>query len=120
MAGADGKYQYMVLVILLKLFSAASPGYFTTTFTNGIKIEATSTRRSGLIRFTYPSSSDSTNYVVIDLTNDLQRSFEGGALSLDSSSGRATLQGAFLQVRIIIAWRSFYVCTELSFLELRD
>lgn len=33
---------------------AASPGYFTTTFVNGIKLETTSTRRAGLIKFTYP------------------------------------------------------------------
>ena len=37
--------------------------------------------------------------MVVDLTNDLQRSFEGGYLNLDSSSGRITLEGTFLQVR---------------------
>ncbi|KAJ7601123.1 glycosyl hydrolase family 92-domain-containing protein [Mycena floridula] len=74
---------------------AASPGYFTTQFVNGIKIETTSTRRAGLIRFTYPSSSTA-NHVVVDLTNDLQRSFEGGNISI-ASSGRVQLDGIFLQ-----------------------
>ena len=37
--------------------------------------------------------------MVVDLTNDLQRSFEGGNLNLDSSSGRITLEVTFLQVR---------------------
>ena len=76
---------------------AASPGYFTTTFVNDIKLETTSTRRAGLIRFTYPPSAGS-GFVVVDLTHDLQRSFEGGSLSLDASAGRVELSGTFLQV----------------------
>lgn len=77
---------------------AASPGYFTTTFVNGIKLETTSTRRAGLIRFTYPKTSSS-NHVVVDLTHDLGRSFEGGNISLNRSSGQVQLTGTFLQVR---------------------
>ncbi|KAJ6551370.1 glycosyl hydrolase family 92-domain-containing protein [Mycena capillaripes] len=73
---------------------AATPGYFTSTFTNNIKLEATSTRRSGLIRFTYPTTGP--NHVVIDLTNDLGRSFEGGSISV-SAEGRVKLGGTFLQ-----------------------
>lgn len=73
---------------------AASPGYFTTTFVNGIQLETTSTRRAGLIRFTYPEGNN-VNHVVVDLTNDLQRSFEGGGLSI--ADGRVTLYGTFLQ-----------------------
>ena len=56
-----------------------------------------STRRAGLIRFTYPSSTTQTS-VVIDLANDLQRSFQGaGTLNLNPSSARVTLQGTYLQ-----------------------
>ncbi|KAJ7705451.1 glycosyl hydrolase family 92-domain-containing protein [Mycena rosella] len=73
---------------------AATPGYFTTTFTNGIKLETTSTRRAGLIRFTYPTTGP--NHVVVDLTNDLGRSFEGGSISV-SAAGRVKLGGTFLQ-----------------------
>ncbi|KAG6856684.1 hypothetical protein H0H87_001899 [Tephrocybe sp. NHM501043] len=77
---------------------AARPGYFTTTFVNGIQIEATSTRRAGLIRFSYPAtnSANPINHLVVDLTNDLQRSFEGGTISV-SPSGRVELGGIFLQ-----------------------
>ncbi|KAJ6611177.1 glycosyl hydrolase family 92-domain-containing protein [Mycena sp. CBHHK59/15] len=75
---------------------AAQPGYFTTTFTNNIKLETTSTRRAGLIRFTYPTTGP--NHVVVDLTNDLQRSFEGGSISI-SAAGRVKLGGTFLQLR---------------------
>ena len=84
------------------IFSAASPGYFTTTFVNGIKTETTSTRRAGLIRFSYPATANST-YVVVDLTHDLQRSFEGGTVSLNASTGRVTLTGTFLQVRCMLS-----------------
>ncbi|KAH8091050.1 glycosyl hydrolase family 92-domain-containing protein [Cristinia sonorae] len=75
---------------------AATPGYFTTTFVNGIKLEATSTRRAGLIRFTYPQAATS-RHVVVDLTHDLGRSFEGGTVALDRSSGQVQLTGTFLQ-----------------------
>jgi putative alpha-1,2-mannosidase len=75
--------------------SAATPGYFTTKFVNGIQIETTSTRRAGLIRFTFPDPG--TNHVVVDLAHDLGRSFSGGSISIDSE-GRVELSGTFLQV----------------------
>ncbi|KAF5354327.1 hypothetical protein D9756_007228 [Leucocoprinus leucothites] len=74
---------------------AASPGYFTSTFVNGIKLETTSTRRAGLIRFTYPSSSTS-RHVVVDLSHDLQRSFRGGEMTI-TPNGRVQLEGTFFQ-----------------------
>ncbi|KAJ7054106.1 glycosyl hydrolase family 92-domain-containing protein [Mycena amicta] len=73
---------------------AAQPGYFTSTFVNGIKLETTSTRRSGLIRFTYPTKGP--NHVVVDLTNDLGRSFSGGSLTISDGS-RVKLGGTYLQ-----------------------
>ncbi|KAJ3745146.1 glycosyl hydrolase family 92-domain-containing protein [Lentinula detonsa] len=81
----------------------ASPGYFSTTFLSGIQIESTSTRRAGLIRFTFPESNatdSNSNYIVVDLTNDLGRSFSGGTISLSVSSqalGHVELGGTFLQ-----------------------
>ncbi|TRM60423.1 glycoside hydrolase family 92 protein [Schizophyllum amplum] len=75
---------------------SASPGYFTSTLTTGIQVETTTTRRAGLIRFTYPMGANST-LVVVDLTNDLQRSFRGGRLILDADAGRIQLEGTFLQ-----------------------
>jgi len=81
--------------------SAATPGYFTSTFVNGIKLETTSTRRAGLIRFEFPNSTSATNHVVVDLTNDLQRSFHGGSVSV-TPSGRVKLQGTFLQVSLSV------------------
>ncbi|KAJ8487577.1 hypothetical protein ONZ45_g14281 [Pleurotus djamor] len=74
---------------------AATPGYFSTRFVNNIKIEATSTRRAGLIRFTFPTTQ--VNHVVVDLTNDLQRSFEGGSLTISPDDQTVKLRGTFLQ-----------------------
>lgn len=78
-----------------------SPGYFAQTLDNGIKIEATSTRRAGLERFTFPQQS-SKPYFVLDLANDLPASFAGGRLDIDPEKGRITLGGR---------WGSRYIDT---------
>ncbi|KAG2148635.1 glycoside hydrolase family 92 protein [Suillus bovinus] len=71
----------------------ASPGYFSLTLDNDIKIEATSTRRAGLERFTFPKGSKP--YFVLDLANDLPASFAGGSLDIDPVQGRITLGGQY-------------------------
>lgn len=72
--------------------SDAYPGYFTQTLSNGIKLEATSTRRAGLERFTFPKGSGKP-YLVLDLSNDLPFSFHGGNLTIDANAGRVMLGG---------------------------
>ncbi|KAH7913252.1 glycoside hydrolase family 92 protein [Hygrophoropsis aurantiaca] len=69
----------------------AYPGYFSQTLDNDIKIEATSTRRAGLERFTFPKGSKP--YFVLDLANDLPNSFAGGSMDIDPDKGRITLGG---------------------------
>ncbi|KAI0044234.1 glycoside hydrolase family 92 protein [Auriscalpium vulgare] len=69
----------------------ASPGYFALTLDNNIKLEATSTRRAGLERFTFPSGS--TPFFVLDLANDLPASFKGGSMDIDPDAGRITIGG---------------------------
>ncbi|KAH8107955.1 glycoside hydrolase family 92 protein [Cristinia sonorae] len=69
----------------------ASPGYFSQTLDNDIQMEATSTRRAGLERFTFPKGSKP--YFVLDLTNDLPASFAGGSMDIDPAKGRITLGG---------------------------
>ncbi|KAF8902926.1 glycoside hydrolase family 92 protein [Gymnopilus junonius] len=69
----------------------ATPGYFSLTLNNSIKMEATATRRAGLERFTFPSGS--TPYFVVDLANDLPASFAGGNLTIDPDQGRITIGG---------------------------
>ncbi|EJD03194.1 glycoside hydrolase family 92 protein [Fomitiporia mediterranea MF3/22] len=69
----------------------ASPGYFAQTLDNNIKMEATSTRRAGLERFTFPKGSKP--YFALDLANDLPASFAGGTMDLDPEKGRVTIGG---------------------------
>ncbi|KAF8199830.1 glycoside hydrolase family 92 protein [Mycena galopus ATCC 62051] len=69
----------------------ASPGYFSQTLNNSIKMEATATRRAGLERFTFPSGSKP--YFVLDLANDLPASFAGGSMNIDPVAGQITLGG---------------------------
>ena len=59
---------------------------------NDIKMEATSTRRAGLERFTFPKGSGKP-YFSLDLSNDLPASFMGGALNIDPQLGRITIGG---------------------------
>ncbi|THH33315.1 hypothetical protein EUX98_g870 [Antrodiella citrinella] len=69
----------------------ASPGYFSQIMDNDIQMEATSTRRAGLERFTFPKGSKP--YFVLDLSNDLPASFAGGTMDIDPVKGRITIGG---------------------------
>ncbi|KAL5507031.1 hypothetical protein ACEPAH_6487 [Sanghuangporus vaninii] len=69
----------------------AYPGYFAITMDNEIKMEATSTRRAGLERFTFPPGSKP--YFALDLANDLPASFSGGTMDFDPEAGRITIGG---------------------------
>ncbi|KAG0151539.1 hypothetical protein CROQUDRAFT_719745 [Cronartium quercuum f. sp. fusiforme G11] len=72
----------------------ASPGYFAITLdAPRVKLEATSTRRAGLERFTFEPAGDQKAYFVLDLSNDLPRSFAGGKMEIDPKKGRVKLGG---------------------------
>lgn len=86
-----------------KLLSDAHPGYFSQTLDNEIQMEATSTRRAGLERFTFPKGEKP--YFVLDLANDLPASFKGGVMDIDPEKGRITIGGH---------WGSRYVTDVLT------
>jgi hypothetical protein len=69
----------------------ASPGYFSLGLNNSIRMEATSTRRAGLERFTFPKGD--TPFFTLDLANDLRQSFKGGNMTIDPDVGRITPGG---------------------------
>lgn len=54
-------------------------------------MEATSTRRAGLERFTFPEGR--TPFFTLDLANDLPSSFKGGNLTINPEAGRITIGG---------------------------
>jgi hypothetical protein len=70
----------------------ATPGYFAQTLDNEIKMEATTIRRAGLERFTFPEGSGKP-YFVLDLANDLPGSWGGGHMNIDPVVGMITLGG---------------------------
>ena len=53
-------------------------------------MEATTTRRAGLERFTFSGSKP---YFVLNLANDLPASFKGGQLTIDPDKVRITIGG---------------------------
>lgn len=78
----------------------AMPGYFSTTLNNSIKMEATSTRRAGLIRYTFPQSAldkqqAKSPHLVMDWTNDLPGTFKGGHMRLNPLEGRVIFNGTY-------------------------
>jgi glycosyl hydrolase family 92 len=86
----------------------ASPGYFSLTLNNSIRMEATSTRRAGLERFTFPGGTR-TPFFTLDLANDLPRSFKGGNMTIDPETGRITIGGS---------WGSRYVTKSSTYANL--
>ena len=85
--------------------AVGSPGYFSTVLSSGVQIESTATRRAGVIRFTYPATEDETYTILVDLANDLGRSFHGGSLQINDSESpeegnRVELRGTYLQVNL--------------------
>ena len=62
-------------------------------------MEATSTRRAGLERFTFPKKTKP--YFVLDLANDLPGSFAGGSMNIDPQKGRITLSGLWSSRQVL-------------------
>lgn len=91
----DGGFTFSIAIsrVLKASLADASPGYFSQTLDNNIKMEATATRRAGLERFTFPAGSKP--YFVLDLSNDLPVSFAGGTLDIDPAKGRVMIGGKY-------------------------
>lgn len=78
----------------------ANPGYFSTTLNNSLQMEGTTTRRAGLMRYTFPTTAMKKQkakhpHVVFDWTNDLPGSFRGGQMTIDPMKGRIMMNGTF-------------------------
>lgn len=76
----------------------ATPGYFTLTLNNSIKMEASSTRRAALVRYTFPASvlaGGLEPHIVQDWTNDAPGRFRGGTIDFDPDQGRILINGSY-------------------------
>jgi putative alpha-1,2-mannosidase len=71
----------------------ASPGYFSTNLSTGVRVELAATRRTGLHRYTFPASS-TTPRILLDITNDGQISTISPELTINPETGR--MMGALL------------------------
>ncbi|KAF8652642.1 hypothetical protein AX16_004274 [Volvariella volvacea WC 439] len=72
----------------------ASPGYFATNLTNGIRVELTATRRAALHRYTFPVGTAHPR-IAVDLTNDGQRSSTEPVMTLDPKTARVVGGASF-------------------------
>jgi len=72
----------------------ASPGYFSSNLSTGIRVELTSTRRTGLHRYTFPPGTVEPR-MVVDITDDGQMSSTFPVMTLDPSTARVTGQAQF-------------------------
>ncbi|KAK8079276.1 glycoside hydrolase family 92 protein [Apiospora phragmitis] len=69
------------------------PGYFSTTFVNGVQIELASTQAASLERYNFPAGTEPT--LVLDWTDDSPHSFLYGQMHADWSAQRIVMNGTF-------------------------
>ncbi|KAJ7917216.1 glycosyl hydrolase family 92-domain-containing protein [Mycena leptocephala] len=72
----------------------ASPGYFSTNLSTGVRVELAATRRTGLHRYTFPSTSTMPR-ILLDITNDGQISTISPELNINPKTGRMTASANF-------------------------
>ncbi|KAJ6582482.1 glycoside hydrolase family 92 protein [Mycena vulgaris] len=72
----------------------ASPGYFSTNLSTGVRVELTATRRTGLHRYTFPSTSTMPR-ILLDITNDGQISTFSPELNINPKTGRMMASANF-------------------------
>ncbi|KAK2466575.1 hypothetical protein APHAL10511_001437 [Amanita phalloides] len=72
----------------------ASPGYFSSNLTNGIRVELTSTRRTALHRYTFPAGTVRPR-ILVDMLNDGQMSGTEPFMTIDPSTGQVVGGASF-------------------------
>ncbi|KAL9939006.1 hypothetical protein V8E36_001819 [Tilletia maclaganii] len=77
----------------------AWPGYFSTTLDNDIVMEATTTRRAGLQRYTFPKqlldSAQSLPHLIFDWVRDNPKTWAGGDMTFDYQKGRIMMHSTW-------------------------
>ncbi|KAI0767764.1 glycoside hydrolase family 92 protein [Fomes fomentarius] len=66
---------------------AAEPGYFSSNLSTEVRVELTATRRTALHRYTFPEGIKFPR-ILVDITNDGQRSATDPIMELDEKTGR--------------------------------
>ncbi|KAF5373213.1 hypothetical protein D9757_010545 [Collybiopsis confluens] len=65
----------------------ASPGYFSSNLSNGMRVELTATRRTAIHRYTFPAHTTEPR-LLVDITNDGPRTSTFPVMTLNSTSAR--------------------------------
>ncbi|KAJ8523250.1 hypothetical protein ONZ45_g311 [Pleurotus djamor] len=73
---------------------AASPGYFATNLSTGVRVELTTTRRTALQRYTFPLNTTRPR-ILVDITNDGKSSGRDVVLQINPKTGRVTGGASF-------------------------
>ncbi|KAH9919561.1 glycoside hydrolase family 92 protein [Fomitopsis serialis] len=91
---------------------AASPGYFASNLSTGIRVELTSTRRAALHRYTFPEGTVNPR-ILVDITNDGQQSNTNPIMTLNSTIGRV-VGGADFQASFGPRRYRVYTCVDFE------
>ncbi|KAI1431236.1 family 92 glycosyl hydrolase [Xylaria sp. CBS 124048] len=92
----------------------ARPGFFGVTLNTGVKAEMTTTMRTALFRFTFPTSKQGSHPLLLQDLTDLQNSrMDNGSISVDPKTGRIKGQAPFLS-SFSQGQYVAYFCTDFS------
>lgn len=76
----------------------ASPGYFSSNLSTGIRVELTATRRTAIHRYTFPAGTTHPR-MLVDITNDGQQSGQDANMTINPETaqvdGGASFAGSF-------------------------
>ncbi|CAL1712506.1 unnamed protein product [Somion occarium] len=72
----------------------AEPGYFSTNLSTSIRVELTATRKVALHKYTFPAGTQNPR-ILLDLTDDGQRSGRNPVMELDPATGRIKGDASF-------------------------
>ncbi|KAH9835013.1 glycoside hydrolase family 92 protein [Rhodofomes roseus] len=90
----------------------ASPGYFASNLSTGIRVELTATRRAALHRYTFPEGTVNPR-ILVDITNDGQQSNTNPIMTLNSTTARV-VGGADFQASFGPQRYRVYTCVDFK------
>ncbi|KAH7056959.1 glycoside hydrolase family 92 protein [Macrophomina phaseolina] len=73
----------------------ASPGYFSLTLNSGVNVEMTSAQHTNLFRFNFPSDTDGSPLILLDLTDLSDSRQDNGTITVDGDTGRMSGNARF-------------------------
>lgn len=73
----------------------ATPGYFGLTLENKVAVEMTTTRRTALFNFRFPTGEPGNPLLLLDLTDMSDSRQDNGTIEIDSKTGRMKGSGVF-------------------------